>query len=174
MRNKFLFSVLLMLAFFASGSFAYPPSQPGDHTCTADLESMVEYCEDYCARMAGEICVLCETSVSEKGILDACLCQNSNREPRNFYNITCDISVLDHPLPVQNITQNATKNETAPPITTKPISKIPTENKSNATTIAPKQNTTASQDSGNAACLGPAAIAFIVSLAILGRKRINK
>jgi hypothetical protein len=166
-------SFFLILLVALSLSFAYPPSQPGDKTCTADLESMVNYCEDYCLRMTGEICVLCQTSVSEKGILDACLCVNSDREPRTFFNVTCDMPVDQHPLPVQNVTQNITKNETvAPPIITKPpVSKIPAENKSNATTIPAKQNTTASQDSGNAVCLGPAAIAFLASLAILGRKR---
>ncbi|MCX6773433.1 MAG: hypothetical protein NTY68_00340 [Candidatus Micrarchaeota archaeon] len=187
--------LLFLLAVFASLSFAaYPPGQPGDKTCTKDLESMVNYCTDYCTRMAGNgsICMLCSTSASERGVLDACLCQNSKRQPLNFYNISCTIPVSEQMIPQsqeQNATQNesnaSTKNESS--IATaiinktdnapKPAAQNTTQNKtSNATIITPNQDNAlpeASQDSGTtvAIYIGIAAIVLIALWAILGRKR---
>lgn len=189
---KTLFAILLV---FLSLSFAYPPGQPGDKTCTKDLESMVNYCTDYCTRMAGNgsICMLCSTSVSERGVLDACLCQNSKRQPLKFYNISCTIPVDEQMIPQpqeQNATHNesnaATKNESnmataiinrtddAP----KPAAQNSTQNKTNISTATtpPNQGNAlpeASQDSGTtvAIYIGIAAIVLIALWAILGRKR---
>jgi hypothetical protein len=174
MEIKSIFAALLIMF---SLSFAYPPGQPGDKTCTATLESMVNYCEDYCTKMAGEICVLCETSASEKGKLDACSCQNTKRQHLDYYNISCNIPISEQQIPSPNITENTTNKTAEPaPIAPRPPINNITENKSSNITIITKKNETttlppATQDSGNAICLGPAAIAFLVSLMIIGRKR---
>jgi hypothetical protein len=130
----------------------------------------------------GGICMLCSTSVSERGVIDACSCQNSKREHLNFYNISCDIPVSEQTIPQTN-KPNATEDETGGFVTainrtnnTAPAVQNITQNKTTNTTIIAKKNDTisppsSSQDSGSTACMGPAAIAFIVSLAILGRKR---
>ena len=172
--------ILLPFLLF-SACFAFPPGQPGDNTCTEDLDSMVEYCEDYCTRMTGGdgICVLCETSVSERGILDACMCQSpSTGKPLKFYNITCDIAADEHPLPAPNVTEE----EPAAPRQNGTQDFVTAINKTNATSDANKSATISQpkpsepkpqedQKIETPACLVPVAMASLICLALSLRRR---
>jgi len=184
MQKKHMILLLLVASFAASLSFAFPPGQPGDNTCTEDLDSMVSYCEDYCTMMTGEVCVLCSTSVSERGVLDACTCQSpSTRKHVNFYNITCDIPVDEHEAPSQEPYDNETEETTVPvaPKSNTTQDLVTAINKTNTTTTINKSAGSQPKPSGSSSqsgqqgsatpCIGPAAIAFIACLALIGKRK---